>query len=71
MTKLHPTAQQLLDEIDAYCKLTKTDRTSFGLQAVNDGHFIARMEQGRIPKILTMDKVRRFMDRKTKAVARK
>jgi hypothetical protein len=68
MPKLHPTAQQLLDEIDAYCKLTGTDRTNFGLQAVNDGHFIARMEQGRIPKILTMDRVRRFMDRKTKAV---
>jgi len=68
MPRLHPTAQQLLDEIDAYCKLTKTDRTSFGLQAVNDGHFIARMEQGRIPKIPTMDRVRAFMNRKTKAV---
>jgi len=68
MTKLHPTAQQLLDEIYAYCEFTETDRTSFGLQAVNDGHFIARMEAGRIPKIPTMDRVRRFMDRKTKAV---
>jgi len=71
MPKLHPTAQQLLDEIDAYCRLTRTDRTNFGLQALNDGHFIARMEAGRIPKIPTMDRVRAFMDKKTKAVARK
>ena len=70
MKKLHPIAQQLLDEINAYCKLTGTDRTAFGLQSVNDGHFIARMEQGRIPKIPTMDRVRNFMAKKTKAVRR-
>jgi hypothetical protein len=70
MKKLHPFAQQLLDEIDAYCKLTGTDRTTFGLEAVRDGHFIARMEQGRIPKIPTADRVRAFMARKTKAVRR-
>jgi hypothetical protein len=68
--KLHPIAQQLLDEIEAYCKLTSTDRTAFGLEAVNDGHFIARMEQGRIPKIPTMDRVRAHMHKKTKAVRR-
>jgi hypothetical protein len=70
MKKLHPIAQQLLDEIEAYCKLTNTDRTHFGLQSVNDGHFIRRIEQGRIPKIPTMDKVRAFMAKKTKAVKR-
>ena len=68
MPKIHPTAQQLLDEIEAYCKLTATDRTHFGLESVNDGHFIRRMEEGRIPKIPTIDKVRLFMTRKTKAV---
>jgi len=70
MKKLHPTAQQLLDEIETYCKLTSTDRTTFGLEAVHDGHFIARMEQGRIPKIPTMDRVRAYMHKKTKAVRR-
>jgi hypothetical protein len=70
MKRLHPTAQQLLDEIELYCKLTRTDRTTFGMEALNDGHFIARMEQGRIPKIPTMDKVRAYMNRKTKAVRR-
>ena len=71
MPKLHPTAQALLDDINAYLKLTSTDRTAFGLEAVNDGHFIKRMEQGRIPKIPTMDKVRAYMARKTKAVQRR
>jgi hypothetical protein len=70
MKKLHPFAQALLDEIEAYCKLTDTDRTQFGLEAVNDGHFIARMEQGRIPKIPTADRVRTYMAKKTKAVRR-
>jgi hypothetical protein len=68
--KLHPSAQALLDEIETYCKLTSTDRTAFGIEALNDGHFIARMEDGRIPKIPTMDRVRAFMARKTKAVRR-
>jgi hypothetical protein len=68
--KLHPFAQELLDEIEAYCKLTNTDRTQFGLEAVNDGHFIARMEQGRIPKIPTADRIRNYMAKKTKAVRR-
>ena len=70
MKKLHPEAQRLLDEIEAYCKLTSTDRTTFGIEAINDGHFIARVEQGRIPKILTMDRVRAYIARKTKAVRR-
>ena len=68
MKKLHPVSQQFLDEIETYCKLTSTDRTAFGLEAVNDGHFIRRMENGRIPKIPTMDRVRNYMSRKTKAV---
>jgi len=68
--KLHPVAAQLLAEIEAYCKLTGIDRTTFGIQALNDGHFIARVEQGRIPKIPTMDRIREHMARKTKAVRR-
>ena len=69
--KLHPIARQLLAEIEAYCRLTGTDRTAFGLEAVNDGHFITRMEHGRIPKIPTIDKVRAYMAGKTKAVTPK
>jgi len=68
MKKLHPAARQLLDEIEAYCKLADIDRTTFGLEAVNDGHFITRMERGRIPKIPTIDKVRAYIARNSKAV---
>jgi len=64
MKKLHPMAQQLLDEVTAYCKLNAVDRTAFGLAAVNDGHFIRRLEGGRIPKIPTMDRVRAYMAKK-------
>ena len=61
MPKLHPIAQQLLDDVLAYCKLHELDRTKFGLEAVNDGHFVKRLETGRIPKIPTIDRVRAYM----------
>lgn len=61
MKKLHPMAQQLLDEVTTYCTVRGLDRTTFGLEAVNDGHFITRLEGGRIPKIPTMDRVRAYM----------
>ncbi len=67
MKKLHPIAQQLLDDVLAYCTTHELDRTKFGLEAVNDGHFIRRLESGRIPKIPTMDKVRAYMAKKIKA----
>jgi hypothetical protein len=60
--------KELLTDIEAYCARSGTDRTAFGLEAVNDGHFIRRMEMGRIPTIKTIDKVRAFIDRNTKAV---
>lgn len=59
-------AQQLLDEVLAYCKVHELDRTAFGLEAVNDGHFIRRLEGGRIPKIPTMDRVRSYMAKNLK-----
>ena len=68
MKKLHPVAETLLYEIEQYLILTRTDRTKFGLEAMNDGHFIPRLEQGRLPGLDTVDKVRAYMDRKTKAV---
>jgi hypothetical protein len=61
LSKLHPAAQQLLDEVLAYCKVHGLDRTTFGLEAVHDGHFVRRLEAGRIPKIPTMDRVRAYM----------
>jgi hypothetical protein len=60
------TVQEIDETLDA-----PTPSSAFGIEAVNDGHFIARMEDGRIPKIPTMDRVRAFMAKKTKAVVRK
>lgn len=59
-------AQQLLDEVLTYCKVHGLDRTAFGLEAVHDGHFIRRLEAGRIPKIPTMDRVRSYMTKNAK-----
>jgi hypothetical protein len=68
MKKLHPIAAQLLADIEAYRLKVGIDRTNFGIEAAGDGHFITRVEEGKIPRIPTIDKVRAYMDRKTKAV---
>jgi predicted transcriptional regulator len=69
MAKLHPIAAQLLADIEAYRARVGIDRTNFGIEAAGDGHFITRVEEGKIPRIPTIDKVRNYMDRKTKATS--
>jgi predicted transcriptional regulator len=71
MKKLHPIAAQLLADIEAYRARVGIDRTNFGIEAAGDGHFITRVEEGKIPRIPTIDKVYAFMARKTKAVNKK
>ena len=68
MQKLHPTAAQLLADIEAYRALVGIDRTAFGKKAAHDGHFIARVEAGRLPRITTIEQIYKYMDRTTKAV---
>ena len=68
MKKLHPSAARLLHDINAYLELTGTNRTSFGLKAAGDGHFIARVENGKQPLVTTIDRVYAYMDKHTKAV---
>jgi hypothetical protein len=68
MTKLHPEVQDLLDEIEYYRIQARIDRTTFGLEAMGDGNFITRLEHGRNPRFETIDKVRAFIAKKTKAV---
>jgi len=67
MKKLHPTVKSLLADIEAYCARSGTDRTTFGKMVANDGHLISRMEQGRTPTLKMIDRVRAFIDSKTKA----
>lgn len=68
MKKLHPTVMSLLTEIEQYCARSGTDPTNFGLEALNDGHFIRRLYLGRMPTLPTIDRVHEFIHRKTKAV---
>ncbi len=65
--KLHPAVQALLREIEEFRIRADLDRTTFGLRAVKDGNFIPRLEQGRIPTIKTIDRVRAFIDHNSKA----
>ncbi len=68
MRKLHPTVQELLLDIEQYRARAGVDRTQFGMQAMNDGNFITRLEHGRIPSLKTIDRVRDYISSKTKAV---
>jgi len=68
MKKLHPTAAKLLVDIEAYRARVDIDRTTFGKEAAGDGHFITRVEGGKLPRLDTIDRVYRYMDRTTKAV---
>jgi predicted transcriptional regulator len=68
MKKIHPEVTQLLAEIEAYRARAGIDRTEFGLRSVHDGNFISRLEHGRNPRFETIDRIRAFMDKNTKAV---
>jgi len=65
--KLHPAVAKLLAEIEAYRARSGIDKTNFGLQALRDGNFVFRVENGRIPKLETFERVRAFIGSKTKA----
>ena len=65
--KRHPVVSELLTEIHAYCAKAGLNRTQFGLKCMNDGHYISRLEGGRIPEIQTIDKVRSYINGRTKA----
>ena len=66
--KRHPVVSELLTEIHDYCAKAGLNRTQFGLRVMNDGHYISRLEGGRIPEIQTIDKVRKYINGRTKAV---
>ena len=68
MPKIHPVVEGLLAEIEAYRVRAGIDRTQFGLEAMNDGNFISRLEHGRNPRFETIDRVKGYIAKKTKAV---
>ena len=65
--RMHLETRRLLAEIHSFRSKTGMDRTRFGIEAVNDGHLLARLEEGRQPRLDTIDRVRAFMKRKTHA----
>ena len=66
MKPVHPQVRILLDEVETYRAKTGCTRTTFGKLAAGDGHFIKRLEEGRMPMFSTIDKVRWFIAKKKK-----
>jgi hypothetical protein len=64
MKRPHPEIRELLSEIDFYCAERNIPRTRFGIEAVNDGHLLTRLQAGREPRRATIERVRKFMKRK-------
>jgi hypothetical protein len=65
---LHPVVIELLTDIAVFRERSGMDRTTFGLKAMNDPSFISRLELGRNPRFVTIEKVREFIAKRTKAV---
>jgi len=57
----NPVIVRMLADIEAFRARTGIDRTNFGLAATGDGHFIARVERGKQPRLDTIDKVYRYI----------
>jgi SAM-dependent methyltransferase len=54
-------AQQLLQEISDYCRLTGLAESTFGRRAVNDGKLASRLRNGGRITTDTLDRIRAFM----------
>ena len=55
--------------MDSRCRTARD--TTFGKQAMNNGNFVFRLEGGAVPLFRTIDRVRAFIDGKTKATAQR
>jgi len=59
----HSDVRKLLDEIRAFCARAGMTPTRFGVETVNDGHLLTRLQNGREPRRHTIERVRNFMKR--------
>jgi hypothetical protein len=66
MKGLHPEIRKLLNEINAFRARIGMESTRFGIEAVNDGHLLPRLQAGREPRRATIERVRAFMKRNGK-----
>ncbi len=55
------TARELLGEIEAFLALFQVTPTKFGVDAVNDGHLVAKLRKGGSVTLKTADRVRAYM----------
>ena len=60
-TPVAGTADQILEEIRAYCRATQTAESTFGRLAVNDGKLVSRLRDGARITTGTLDKVRAYL----------
>ena len=70
MTDIHPAVKKLLTEVEAYRARSGMTRTEFGLRAVHNGNVISRLEQGVVPTIKTIDRIRTYIAKHSKAVTK-
>jgi len=70
MANIHPTVKKLLTEIEAYCARSQITPTAFGKRAMNDGNFVHRLRDGRIPGITTIERINTYIARHSKAVTK-
>ena len=54
-------AETLLTQIDEACRRLKIAQTTFGRQAVNDGKFVSRLQQGGRVTVQTVARVHRYI----------
>jgi len=64
--KQHPTARELLAEIERFLHRHDMNPTTFGIDCMNDGNYLSRLRRGRTPTLQTIDKVRAYIKRRIK-----
>ncbi len=65
------TRDELLREIDAFLKETGMAPTIFGRDAVKDRALMISLRKGRSPTLDTVDKIRAFMAKERKKLAKR
>ncbi len=58
---LSPSAQSLIEEIEAFRLKSGMSATAFGVQALNDGRLIPNLIRGRSLGTKTVDRIRAFI----------
>jgi hypothetical protein len=66
---LHPSIQSLVDEIEAFCREAEMSASTFGWEALKDRNFVGDLGKGRLPSVVTIDRVRNFIRSRQEANA--